>query len=418
MKKNKYDFLWFQLKGYDRIRAIYKLRKNINKYGDKFGKKNKILNNILHKDLIGYKFNDLNITRYSPTKKPIYFTNDLIKSKHNKHYSEEKKNSDQQSLNEQNPKIIVKTLLNSQEKQRKSDSLSNSSEGKIKNKYFSKIKNEKKIMNDNNDIENNNSIQKQLFKQKNMLHNYKLFHQVKKHQTISEFFNRSRNPSNQSVDQIASKNNERNTDIINLIQDKDNNLNKKSSINNSIINMSLYNKKIIPKIHILKLKTNFNLIKLQKNYSTSKINEYNKLKAKTKNIKNKTYINKSELKMKKIKIIKHGNINNDSNKSINYGNFSPQKMEPGRNGNSINKGINTSIATSFNFFNRKRIPSYIRLPYINKISFPKVDSNSSIESIVKNFNSNSFINHIFLKDDKNQFINKILQEENVKEKIV
>ena len=73
MKKNSFDFLWLQLKGYDRVRAIYKLRKNINKFGDKLGKKNMILNNILHKDLIGYKFMDLNITRFFPKEKKINF---------------------------------------------------------------------------------------------------------------------------------------------------------------------------------------------------------------------------------------------------------------------------------------------------------------------------------------------------------
>ena len=154
MKKNSFDFLWLQLKGYDRVRAIYKLRKNINKFGDKLGKKNMILNNILHKDLIGYKFMDLNITRFFPKEKKINFSNDLIKSQNPNPNSEEIKNNnndeEQKLLIDQTTKIIVKNLIKSKENKRKSETLSNSSEDKIKNKYFTKIRNENVINNNDN----------------------------------------------------------------------------------------------------------------------------------------------------------------------------------------------------------------------------------------------------------------------------
>ena len=58
--------------------------------------------------------------------------------------------------------------------------------------------------------------------------------------------------------------------------------------------------------------------------------------------------------------------------------------------------MNTSKTTSFNFFKRKRIPSYIRLPYINKLLFPKANSNLGISGIGNN--SSSVGNNYLLKD--------------------
>ena len=133
MKKNSNDLLWFQLKGYDRVRAIYKLKKDINKYGDKLGKKNNILKNILHKDLKSYLFMDLNITRLYPKTKPIQFSNDLIKNKHNS--DEVKNNSEQKLIIDQTTKTIITNALNNQENQGNSDYSNNSPKVKIKNKY-------------------------------------------------------------------------------------------------------------------------------------------------------------------------------------------------------------------------------------------------------------------------------------------
>ena len=388
MKKNSFDFLWLQLKGYDRVRAIYKLRKNINKFGDKLGKKNMILNNILHKDLIGYKFMDLNITRFFPKEK-INFSNDLIKSQSPNSNSEEIKNNnneEQTLLKDQTTKIRVKNLIKSKENKRKSETLSNSSEDKIKNKYFTKIRNEKE--NNNND-NNGDSLKRNLFKPKNIIQNYKLFHPTKNNKTSVEFYNPKRNHSFKSDYNISPKHFNKNFDIINLIQENENIQNQKPLVNNSNINMSLYNKKIIPKIHILKLRTNknpINSIKLQKNYSTVSINHFNNIHPKTRNSLSKKYKSKSETKMKKMKIIKHQNSNDESSRNTNRNN-NPDNIGQTLNENYMNKGMNTSKTTSFNFFKRKRIPSYIRLPYINKILFPKANSIIGISGIGNNSSS-------------------------------
>ena len=396
MKKNSFDFLWLQLKGYDRVRAIYKLRKNINKFGDKLGKKNMILNNILHKDLIGYKFMDLNITRFFPKEKKINFSNDLIKSQNPNPNSEEIKNNnndeEQKLLIDQTTKIIVKNLIKSKENKRKSETLSNSSEDKIKNKYFTKIRNEKVINNNDN---NGDSMKANSFKPKNIIQNYKLFHSSKNNKTSIEFYSPKRNHSFKSDYNISPKHFNKNFDIINLIQENENIQNQKPLVNNSNINMSLYNKKIIPKIHILKLRTNKNTIKLQKNYSTTSINHFNNIHPKSRNSLPKKYKSRAETKMKKIKVIKHQSSNGESSRSTNRNN-NIDNIGKTLNENFINKGMNTSKTTSFNFFKRKRIPSYIRLPYINKILFPKANSNLGISGIGNN--SSSVGNNALLKD--------------------
>ena len=396
MKKNSFDFLWLQLKGYDRVRAIYKLRKNINKFGDKLGKKNIILNNILHKDLIGYKFMDLNITRFFPKEKKINFSNDLIKSQNPNPNSEEIKNNnndeEQKLLIDQTTKIIVKNLIKSKENKRKSETLSNSSEDKIKNKYFTKIRNEKVINNNDN---NGDSMKANSFKPKNIIQNYKLFHSSKNNKTSIEFYSPKRNHSFKSDYNISPKHFNKNFDIINLIQENENIQNQKPLVNNSNINMSLYNKKIIPKIHILKLRTNKNTIKLQKNYSTTSINHFNNIHPKSRNSLPKKYKSRAETKMKKIKVIKHQSSNGESSRSTNRNN-NIDNIGKTLNEIFINKGMNTSKTTSFNFFKRKRIPSYIRLPYINKILFPKANSNLGISGIGNN--SSSVGNNALLKD--------------------
>ena len=396
MKKNSFDFLWLQLKGYDRVRAIFKLRKNINKFGDKLGKKNMILNNILHKDLIGYKFMDLNITRFFPKEKKINFSNDLIKSQNPNPNSEEIKNNnndeEQKLLIDQTTKIIVKNLIKSKENKRKSETLSNSSEDKIKNKYFTKIRNEKVINNNDN---NGDSMKANSFKPKNIIQNYKLFHSSKNNKTSIEFYSPKRNHSFKSDYNISPKHFNKNFDIINLIQENENIQNQKPLVNNSNINMSLYNKKIIPKIHILKLRTNKNTIKLQKNYSTTSINHFNNIHPKSRNSLPKKYKSRAETKMKKIKVIKHQSSNGESSRSTNRNN-NIDNIGKTLNEIFINKGMNTSKTTSFNFFKRKRIPSYIRLPYINKILFPKANSNLGISGIGNN--SSSVGNNALLKD--------------------
>lgn len=52
---------FFHFKGYDRVIAIHKIKKSINKFGDKLGKKNNILKNIKRQDALGKIFVNLTI---------------------------------------------------------------------------------------------------------------------------------------------------------------------------------------------------------------------------------------------------------------------------------------------------------------------------------------------------------------------
>ena len=401
MKKNSNDLLWFQLKGYDRVRAIYKLKKDINKYGDKLGKKNNILKNILHKGLKSYIFMDLNITRLYPKTKPIQFSNDLIKNKHNS--DEVKNNSEQKLIIDQTTKTIITNALNNQENQGNSDYSNNSPKVKIKNKYFSKIKSEKNILNDNKKIENDDSVKKKLFNQKNVNQNYKFFQQVNRNKTSNAFFSQSRTNIDKSHLNISPKKNKENPELINFIQRHENVQNQKLLVNTNNKNMSLYNKKNIPKIQILKFKKNKNSISSNKSDSSFN-NDAPKMRTQTRNLNVKKYKNKSETKMKKIKVIKRENSQDKSLRSLNYEHSSFQNSGQILNDTLINKGINTSMTASYNFYNKKRIPSYIRLPYIDKISFPKISPNFG--NILMENNSNIKENNIFLKDEKKQIINK------------
>lgn len=401
MKKNSNDLLWFQLKGYDRVRAIYKLKKDINKYGDKLGKKNNILKNILHKDLKSYLFMDLNITRLYPKTKPIQFSNDLIKNKHNS--DEVKNNSEQKLIIDQTTKTIITNALNNQENQGNSDYSNNSPKVKIKNKYFSKIKSEKNILNDNKKIENDDSVKKKLFNKKNVNQNSKFFQQVNRNKTSNAFFSQSRTNIDKSHLNISPKKNKENPELINFIQRHENVQNQKLLVNTNNKNMSLYNKKNIPKIQILKFKKNKNSISSNKSDSSFN-NDAPKMRTQTRNLNVKKYKNKSETKMKKIKVIKRENSQDKSLRSLNYEHSSFQNSGQILNDTLINKGINTSMTASYNFYNKKRIPSYIRLPYIDKISFPKISPNFG--NILMENNSNIKENNIFLKDEKKQIINK------------
>ena len=405
MKKNKFDALWFQLKGYDKVRAIYKLRKSINKFGDKLGKKNILLNHILNKNLIKNNISDLNITRFYPLEKQIYFSNALIKSKHynpnNNKYLEDIKindNTEVKSILEQDNKIIVRNRLKIKENNRKSETLTISSEYKIKNKYFYRKNIENKKINVNNEIESKGNKNKTPLKNKGQVKMPSIFQPIRKSRTYSDFFSASDSYKDFYSNNISPKN--KNNDIENLVKDKkkeNNNNNQKSNIQNININMSLYKKKIIPKIQILQFRSNQNRIRLQKNFSTSNINNktYNTSKTRN-NFFYKKYKSQSLLNLKKIKLDKIKNISDRSNKNVNS-NIIGETI----NENLINKGINTSKTLTFNFFNRKRIPSYIRLSNINKISFPKADFNLGNRDKINIINNGLIEKYFSILENKN-----------------
>ena len=71
--------------------AIHKLKKDINKYGDKLGKKNSLLNKIKTKNIIGNEFKDLTINKiHLEEKKKSFKINILNKIIQNKNENQKR----------------------------------------------------------------------------------------------------------------------------------------------------------------------------------------------------------------------------------------------------------------------------------------------------------------------------------------
>jgi len=152
-------------------------------------------------------------------------------------------------------------------------------------------------------------------------------------------------------------------------------------------------------MHILKLKLNFNSTKLKKNSSESKIHKFKLVKPR--NFFEKINKYRSEEKMKKIKSKDPYNMNGELTKNI-MESITIEKLGQTLNASFLNKGVETSTIPNFNFFYRKRMPSYIRFPFINKVSLPKVDFNRRNFEIGNVSSSTSYGSYFISKDDKTQ----------------
>ena len=393
MKKNLKNTYLFALKGYDRVRAIYKLRKSINKFGDKLGKKQHILNIILKNNIINDKFIDLNITKFYPGTKPINFKNFLIKHSNNIQYSEEIKNSnnctDEIATTNQTNEIISSKIFMNKNNLNKNEKLDNASKEKIIS-YNSKTK-ENKTNSFFNKVNKKNLVKKISVEYKNDTKIFDIFNPPQKYRKSSMCFSSSNSDIHSNI--ISSRNNNKDIITIKKYNNKPKKNYQKTNSNNNNFNMSLYNKNIIPKIKILKLSTNKNLNNSQKSYSTSNIS---KIHMKSRNIANKIYSNNSQRK-----IILSKNISLPDESNINNINLTKDNEEI-INEKFISKGMNTLMTKTFNFYKRSKIPSYIRLPKINKISFPK-----EIIGPTYKINNGTLDQYYIVKDEQKQIINKI-----------
>ena len=207
MKKNVQGFY---LRGYDRVMAIHKLKKDINKYGDKLGKKNSLLNKIKTKNIIGNEFKDLTINKiHLEEKKKSFKINILNKIIQNKNENQKDNN-----------KIKIKNLQNlldneifQNENINENDILSSSYDYKLKETdLFSKsnfIDSKKSLLINNNhskvNINNNNE-----FSYLNLFKNRKKSHRIiTKNKTYNSFycilnrgaFSINKNPKNDIQDE-------------------------------------------------------------------------------------------------------------------------------------------------------------------------------------------------------------------------
>ena len=400
----------FNMKGYDRVRAIYKLKQSINKFGDKLGRKNKLLNKIKRKDKIGHNFINLTINKVPPKDIRPSFTIDILNQKF-VDITEDSKND--LSKEEQKAKEeMIESLLNDENIKNENDVLNNSYEYKLKETDLFSQSNQKESNNQIliHDFSNSKNNKNKEFTYLNIIQSMKNFNTVRKNKTYNNDFY---NILNKRISPI-NKNDYKFQNRKIIIKSKF--LNGNNTDKNKYNKIIFHNKKIIPKFRSLKLgtkpkmKLNYNVIKLGKNFSIGNIRQ-NELSIKTRLLFYNKYKKKKEMKLTKIKTSKSQNdICEAESDSYNSGggvsdctkNFGQQTM----NGNYLSKKYNLPISININVF--KRIPSYIRLPNINRVSFPK-------DNLIKNksdcginfdyYNKNN--NYFYLKDIKNNSTNKI-----------
>ena len=400
----------FNMKGYDRVRAIYKLKQSINKFGDKLGRKNKLLNKIKRKDKIGHNFINLTINKMPPKDIRPSFTIDVLNQKF-VDITEDSKND--LSKEEQKAKEeMIESLLNDENIKNENDVLNNSYEYKLKETDLFSQSNQKESNNQIliHDFSNSKNNKNKEFTYLNIIQSMKNFNTVRKNKTYNNDFY---NILNKRISPI-NKNDYKFQNRKIIIKSKF--LNGNNTEKNKYNKIIFHNKKIIPKFRSLKLgtkpkmKLNYNVIKLGKNFSIGNIRQ-NELSIKTRLLFYNKYKKKKEMKLTKIKTSKSQNdICEAESDSYNSGggvsdctkNFGQQTM----NGNYLSKKYNLPISININVF--KRIPSYIRLPNINRVSFPK-------DNLIKNksdcginfdyYNKNN--NYFYLKDIKNNSTNKI-----------
>lgn len=400
----------FNMKGYDRVRAIYKLKQSINKFGDKLGRKNKLLNKIKRKDKIGHNFINLTINKMPPKDIRPSFTIDILNQKF-VDITEDSKND--LSKEEQKAKEeMIESLLNDENIKNENDVLNNSYEYKLKETDLFSQSNQKESNNQIliHDFSNSKNNKNKEFTYLNIIQSMKNFNTVRKNKTYNNDFY---NILNKRISPI-NKNDYKFQNRKIIIKSKF--LNGNNTEKNKYNKIIFHNKKIIPKFRSLKLgtkpkmKLNYNVIKLGKNFSIGNIRQ-NELSIKTRLLFYNKYKKKKEMKLTKIKTSKSQNdIFEAESDSYNSGggvsdctkNFGQQTM----NGNYLSKKYNLPISININVF--KRIPSYIRLPNINRVSFPK-------DNLIKNksdcginfdyYNKNN--NYFYLKDIKNNSTNKI-----------
>ena len=400
----------FNMKGYDRVRAIYKLKQSINKFGDKLGRKNKLLNKIKRKDKIGHNFINLTINKMPPKDIRPSFTIDILNQKF-VDITEDSKND--LSKEEQKAKEeMIESLLNDENIKNENDVLNNSYEYKLKETDLFSQSNQKESNNQIliHDFSNSKNNKNKEFTYLNIIQSMKNFNTVRKNKTYNNDFY---NILNKRISPI-NKNDYKFQNRKIIIKSKF--LNGNNTEKNKYNKIIFHNKKIIPKFRSLKLgtkpkmKLNYNVIKLGKNFSIGNIRQ-NELSIKTRLLFYNKYKKKKEMKLTKIKTSKSQNdICEAESDSYNSGggvsdctkNFGQQTM----NGNYLSKKYNLPISININVF--KRIPSYIRLPNINRVSFPK-------DNLIKNksdcginfdyYNKNN--NYFYLKDIENNSTNKI-----------
>jgi hypothetical protein len=407
----KYHNINFNLKGYDKVIAIHKLKQSIDKFGDKSGKKNALLNTIRKKNIMGNSFLDLKINRLEQKELKHSVRIHLL----NKNFQNDfKYKNEGYTENDKNNSSQIKKLLNNDKIKIENETLNNSYDEKIKKNNFFSENNKKDDSNNNFSSLNNNSINNKGkdYLCLNLFQGMKKFYTLRKNKTYNHFYYLLNNNDSSASSQFGRIFTDKDK-IIN-IQNSPINYNSNSGTHKSMLYKKILftNKNIAHKFKYgpkPKIKINCKLVNLGGgSLSTGNINQ------KKPSIKNRTLFRtkyNSKIKLTKIKISKTQNdlfdkyyesCNMEEKDSLNNcrKNFGQQTI----NDYYLNLRNRWNLTRSSNLY--KRIPTYIRLPNINKVSFPNDKLKS--ENTDFGFNYDNYSNNYFyLKDSKNQSINKI-----------
>jgi hypothetical protein len=120
------------MKGYDRVRAIHKLKQSINKFGDRLGRKNKLLNEIKRNDNIGNDFINLTINKVQPknSRSTLFFN--IFKNRTNNSAEKNKNDSSKEECKDKGYEFE----LNKRKNQKGNELLNNSYDIKLKETGF------------------------------------------------------------------------------------------------------------------------------------------------------------------------------------------------------------------------------------------------------------------------------------------
>ena len=401
--KNKTPML--HMKGYERVMAIHKLKENIIKYGDRLGRKNKILNNIKKRNMI-FNFVNLTINKINLNEevKPSHKINLLNKKIQN---NEEDYKNEMPINKEKIRTSLINELLKEEnlKNENERDKLSNSCDYKIKETdIFSNI-----IKKDNSNnqilIDNhpNSSNKNNKDKNSDLIQNMKNYNSIKKNKTYNNFYNLL------NKDFLSNNSNHKNEyqESIPII--------KPTFIKNrKYKNIQYRNKTIIPKFRSLKLgtkplkmKLNCKVIKLEKKSPTGSLGNLksNDIGIKKRILFYNKYKKTKDMKLTKIKSSKSQNdvLDNEFFPYKNLDNIIIKDNTKNFGQQTINSTMNKTQSMNCNLL---RIYSYIRLPNINRINYPheKLNLDNNNCGINSDFYNN---NYFYLKDIKNQSINKI-----------
>ena len=402
MKRSGSNTINFNMKGYDRVRAIYKLKQSINKFGDRLGRKNKLLNEIKRSDNIGNDFINLTINKVQPknSRSTLFFnifkkrSNDSVEKNKNDSYKEECKGKG------------YEFEFNENKNQNGNELLNNSYDIKFKETGLLSHSNRNSSNNYQNDFSDYRNQQKKLSFIK-IKQNLKRNHIVNHKKCDNDIHYQS--SLNKNISEINKK-------IFHKIEIHNNDKGSiYSAVNYNYITLVDKNKNAVKYRNLKlgtkpKMKIKYNIIKLGRHFSNYNINQSD-INIKSRLLFYNKYKKKNVMKLTKIKISKSrmekSKGEGERESCHTGGGYMREYMMKNLEHQNFHQNEENKAPITFNRHSFKKIPSYVRLPNISRISLPKNNLGASNDNGIKIDYCDKSNNFFYLKDEKNNSLNKI-----------